>query len=142
MVDNTDCGHSEWPLGTSTLPSCSTAKSAWENLFPSTLHAEVLAVHPLKYLRDLYPYAAWLSHEQRSSSPITSQTSSPAAHVPADMGELRHQPDGRPCFLEIYGPSQMESGSLERARTAKMSLSKKRPKWGWPKMQSPVLSYR
>lgn len=86
------------------MPSCSMAKSVWESLFPSTLHAEVLTVHPLKYLCGFYPYGAWCSQEQRSSSPITSQMSSPAAHVPADMGELGYQPDGRPCFLGSMGP--------------------------------------
>lgn len=88
MTNNMDCSHSAWPLGTSTLPGFSVAKSAWGKKFPRILRAKVVSVHPLKHLYGLYPYAAWRFQEKGSNSPITSQTSSPAAHVPADTGEL------------------------------------------------------
>lgn len=88
MANNMDCGHSAWPLGTSISLGCSVAKSAWWKVFRRILHTEVVSVHPLKHVRGLYPYAAWRFQEKRSSSPITSQTSSPAARVTANTGEL------------------------------------------------------
>lgn len=130
MADNTDCGHSEWPLGTSTVPSCSMAKSVWESLFPSTLHAEVLAVHPLKYLCGFTHMVPGAPMSRGVVPP-----SLPRCHPLLLMCQQRARVPARWLSLlpGIYGPSQMKSGSLERARTANMNLSKKRPTWDGPK---------
>lgn len=138
MADNTDCGHSEWPLGTSTMPSCSMAKSVWESLFPSTLHAEVLTVHPLKYLCGFYPYGAWCSQEQRSSSPITSQMSSPAAHVPAESSGTSQM--AVPASWDLWAlPNEVRLTG--KSKDCKHEPKQEETNMGWPKIQRPVLFY-
>lgn len=141
-MTNTDCSHPAWPPGTST--SLLHERACLGKTIPKDPACRGSLCSPTQSTYVPHPYAAaWHFQEKRRSSPITSQTSQAAAHVPAaDMGELwvsSTQPSPPAEELWIYTEASDSSG---RGGTINMSPSKNmRPVWVSTEIQSCVLSY-